>query len=374
MKTGGMNALRALLLACLLGLGFALGGRAAPIVWDPATLTLVSAGGLYGRMTRLPGGAILCVYEQGGKSWARRSRDGGRTWSAPVIAAQFPYAGAANPEVLALKNGDILLFVNQRPGDGTHPFAIGEAVSRDGGASWTPRPNIYEAGTTGREGCWEPSALQLPSGEIQLFFANNFPYKGTDDQDISLCRSQDNGKTWSAAKPVSYRARHRDGMPVPLRLQNGDIALAIEDSGLTSRYTLQPAAVTTSRRDNWREPFADGASPRRRGALASPLPADVYAGAPYLRQMPGGQTVLSCQQGLPGQNDRDPRLFVYVGDRQARNFAQPTQPFAVPGQSGGELWNSLFVKDAYTITAITSTTINGVGGLWAIDGRVGSNG
>ena len=369
-----MKTALGLLLALLLWAGLGLNGlqaASARIVWDPATLTLVQAGGLYGRMTRLRGGAILCVCEQGGKSWASVSRDNGRTWRTPVVAAQFASANAANPEVLALQNGEVLLFVNQRPLDGIHPFAIGLAVSRDGGTTWEPRPLIYTAGTTGREGCWEPSALQLPSGEVQLFFANNFPYKGTDDQDISLCRSQDNGKTWSVAKTVSYRAKHRDGMPVPLMLQGGrGLVIAIEDSGLTSHYTLQPAIVSASCRDNWRGPLADGLSPRRRGALVPPLPPDVYAGAPYLRQLPSGETILSCQQGQPGQNDRDPRLTVYVGDAEAHNFAHPTQPFAVPGQSGGERWNSLFVKDARSITAVSSTSVNGVSGLWAIDGRV----
>lgn len=363
-------------LVCLLGLGILAVAQAAPkaprrIIWDKATLTLIQPGGLYGRMVRLSRDAILCAYESGGKSWVCASRDDGKTWRTPVLAAQFAFGSAANPELLRLANGELLLFTNERPNDGTHHFAIALMVSRDNGATWHPRPEIYTAGVEGRAGCWEPAALQLPSGEIQLFFANNFPYPGTNDQEISLCRSLDNGATWTAPKTVSYRAKHRDGMPVPLVLQkNKGIALAIEDSGLTSRYSLQPALIWTSRHDNWQEPFADGNSLRRWGAVVPPLPPDVYAGAPYVRQLPGGETVLSCQMGLPGTGDRHPRMTVYLGDNAARNFTRATLPFDVPNQDGGEFWNSLFIKNADTVTALTSTRIGGVGGLWAIDGYV----
>ena len=363
-------------LVCLCGLGILAIASAAPkvprrIVWDKATLTSIQPGGLYGRMVRLSRVTILCAYESGGKSWVCASHDNGKTWKPPILAALFAHGSAANPELLRLENGTLLLFTNERPNDGAHHFAIGLAVSRNNGATWEPRPEIYTAGVEGRAGCWEPSALQLPSGEIQLFFANNFPYPGTDDQDISLCRSMDNGATRSAPKTVSYRAKHRDGMPVPQVLRdNKGIVVAIEDSGLTSRYALQPAIIWTSQRDNWKEPFADGSSPRRWGAVVPPLPPDIYAGAPYIRQLPGGETVLCCQMGQPGAGDRHPRMTVYVGDDQARNFADPTLPFDVPNQDGGEFWNSLFIKNANTVTAITSTRIGGVGGLWAIDGHV----
>jgi hypothetical protein len=341
--------------------------KPARITWDRATLRLVQPGGLYGRMVRLRGGALLCAYERAGACWATRSRDDGRTWSAPALAARFAPGAAANPELLQLHSGRLLLFYNERPQDGVHPFAIGLAASADGGATWTERPRVFVAGTEARSGCWEPAALQLPSGEIQLFFANNVPHRDTGAQEITLCRSGDGGDTWRAPETVSFRAGHRDGMPVPLRLQSGDLVIAIEDNGLSGANRLQPAIVATSGHDNWRGPYADAASPRRWGALAPPLGPLVYAGAPYLRQMPGGETVLSCQQG---DNDRDCRMTVYVGDDRARDFARPTRPFDLPGHAPGDFWNSLFVKQRDTITAVASTEIGGVRGLWTIDGHV----
>ncbi|MBW3624175.1 MAG: hypothetical protein KY468_12275 [Armatimonadetes bacterium] len=36
----------------------------------------------------------------------------------------------------------------------------------------------------------------------------------------------------------------------------------------------------------------------------------------------------------------------------------------------GGMWNALFIKDARTVTAISETVIDGVHGLWALDGRL----
>jgi hypothetical protein len=341
-------------------------GGAVRIAWDRQTRTLIEPGGLYGRIIRLPD-ALLCAFERDGRSWVRASRDNGRTWQAPALAARFAHGTAANPEVLRLRSGRLLLFFNERPRGGAHRFAIGLTVSADGGATWTPQPRVFEAGATARSGCWEPAALQLPSGEIQLFFANEYPYQETDEQEISLCRSLDDGKTWSAPQTISFRAGHRDGMPVPLLLaDSGGIAVAIEDNGLTNGGMLQPAIVTSSRRENWRGRPVDAHSPRRWGAVLPPLPPDVYAGAPYLCQLPSGETLLSCQST---EGHKKPRMVVYIGDRHARNFANRSVPFDLPEELEG-LWNSLFVKDASTVTALSSATINGVRGLWAVDGRV----
>ena len=46
-----------------------------------------------------------------------------------------------------------------------------------------------------------------------------------------------------------------------------------------------------------------------------------------------------------------------------------TIPFKVDRGKSGK-WNSLFVKNATTVTAISGTTANGVRGLWAVDGRL----
>lgn len=353
------------------------------ITWDASTLVCVQTGATYGRMIRLPkGGGILCSYEKAGSSWVCRSRDEGKTWSTPVLVKELPDASAANPELLLLQSGRLLLFYNQRPRnrprqDKKQPFAIGYCTSDDNGQTWRTGEILYEAGTTPEVGCWEPAAVQMPSGEIQLFFANEAPYPANADQEITLLRSQNNGKTWSRPETFSYRAGHRDGMPIPLQLKNKSLVVAIEDNGLIPGAKLQPVLLSASVSTNGKAAAVIGGSDSRRwGAIVPALPREVYAGAPYLRQFRGGgETVLSCQSDenkAGGTIRTKARMVVYVGDSRARNFKNPTEPFRAAGAGSDTegFWNSLFVKNDNTITAISDTTVNGKRGLWAIDGRL----
>jgi hypothetical protein len=327
------------------------------IEWDKSTLVLVHKGGSYARMIRLRDGDILCCFEHVGKAWIRGSTDNGKTWGEPMEVAKAPSGSASNPELLQLANGWVLLFYNERPDDGVHHFTIQVSVSKDKGRTWKHHSKVYEADVNSHNGCWEPSAIQLPSGEIQLVFANEFPYKDSDEQEITLLRSFDNGRTWSEAKAISFRAGHRDGMPVPCILKDKSIVCAIEDNGLTNMFT--PAIIHTT--DNWNEPFAGGSSPRRWQAVQKPIDVE-WGGAPYIRQMPSGETILSFQSSVGREW---PQMVVYVGDENAKNFGGRSVPFTVSKKKGG-WWGSLFVKDEHTITAISSCN----GGVWAIDGKV----
>ena len=115
-------------------------------------------------MVRLANRDILCAFEGAGKAWVTRSRDNGKTWDAPLTVRDLPSANAANPELLVLRGGRILLFYNQRPrkqtGGEAVPFAIGLCTSDNNGASWNSAPNIYEAGLDAGQGCWEPAGVQ----------------------------------------------------------------------------------------------------------------------------------------------------------------------------------------------------------------------
>jgi hypothetical protein len=347
----------------------AAGARAKTIRWDPGTLTLVARGG-YGRMRRLRDGAILCSFEAGGRSWTIRSTDEGRTWKTRVEAARYAFGTAANAETIELADGKVILAYNERPKkerakDGKHPFAIRTSLSADGGRTWRAHSLVYEADTRWENGCWEPAMVQLPSGELQLYFANESPYRKSAEQEISMARSTDGGKTWTRPRRVSFRRGRRDGMPVPLVLRGGrGIVVAIEDGGLRGRF--KPVIVHTTLADNWKGPYVDGTSPRRWGALEAPLPPKVYAGAPYIAQFPGGETVLSVQST---EGRTEPVMVVYVGDERARNFGGRTVPFDVARGKSGK-WNSLFVKNERTVTAVSGTTLRGGRGLWAIDGRL----
>ncbi len=205
----------------------------------------------------------------------------------------------------------------------------------------------------------------MPSGEIQLFFANEGPYRESDEQEITLLRSRDNGRTWGVAERIGFRAGHRDGMPVPALLADG-VAVVIEDNGILGEF--KPAILFTALTDAWRSGTVTGDSSARWPALAAPLPAKTYAGAPYLRQMPGGETVLAFQRSDGGEMSHS-RIAVAVGDARARDFAALTHPFPeTPGRA--QLWASLCVKDARTVTVLGTLAIDGVRGIWSIDGKL----
>ncbi|MCA1482081.1 sialidase family protein, partial [Bradyrhizobium sp. NBAIM08] len=122
---------------------------------------------------------------------------------------------------------------NPRPakGNASGHYGIRTKKSYDGGLSWTDERLLYEAGSKFEDGCWEPSQIQLPSGEIRLFFSDEGPYTNSNEQNISLFRSLDNGLAWTAQpQMVSFRAGKRDGMPVPVLLKDkNEILFSIED-------------------------------------------------------------------------------------------------------------------------------------------------
>jgi hypothetical protein len=333
------------------------------IKWDDKTLILVQANATYARMIRLQDGRILCCYDKGGNIWVKASDTEGKTWGKPVLVAKNPYGDATNPELLQLQSGEIFCFYNERPKHGRKLYTIMLAVNK--GDGWSEPQRLYAAGWESKNGCWEPAAIQLPTGEVQLFFANESPYTKSAEQEITLLRYWPKTGVWGKPERIAFRQRCRDGMPVPLILaDNKGIVVAIEDNGYNWNY--QPAIVYSSLAANWRSPHVNATSARRWPALATPLHEEVNAAAPYIRQMPSGETVLSYQCTDRGLSK--PRMVVTIGDSWARSFGEPSTPFRVaPGTAC--LWNSLFVKDAETITAIADTTIGGVRGIWAIDGH-----
>ncbi len=341
----------------------------ARIEWNPRTLRLLQPGGNYGRIARQRNGELAFVYDQDRAVWVRLSRDDGKNWGTPVRVAAWPHGLLTNAELLPLRSGALLCLYNARPDPASgRPFAICLARSENGGRNWQPPVTLYEGGATFADGCWEPAGVELPGGEIQVFFANESPYRTSAEQEITLLRSRDGAaRTWERPETVSFRTGFRDGMPVPLVLQNGrGIAVAIEDNGLSGNF--KPAIVFTSLADNWRAGVVPGQSARRWSALRAPLAPPVYAGAPYLRQMPGGETLLSFQQSDSGDL-KTARMVVCVGDAHARNFDNPTHPFP-PGAAAAQLWNALFVKGRRTVSAISTTAFNGVWGVWSVDGRL----
>ncbi len=312
------------------------------------------------------------AYSSGPAVQLRRSQDNGATWSGATVVAQRSGYNYTNAELTQLANGWLLYLWNGRPvsDGGTERYVIMSKLSRDGGATWSDERTAYTGDNVFfGNGVWEPVAMQLPTGEIQLFFADESPYRSSTEQQITLIRSFDNGLSWVSPSAVSFRAGHRDGMPVPVKLANdAGLAFAIEDNGLNGEF--KPSIVWSSTTGNWDR----GTAGDRWSALRpdQQLPSTVYAGAPYLVQMPTGETVLSVQstEGRAQNDLKVANMQVYVGDGDARNFANRSTPFPDLPAGASALWNSLSVLDADNVLAVSSVTGLGRDGIWIVRGRI----
>ncbi|MDP4208720.1 MAG: T9SS type A sorting domain-containing protein [Bacteroidota bacterium] len=346
--------------------------QSTKIVWDYNSSKFVTSG-VYARVKKLNTGELTMVYSNGPDVFIRKSSDEGSSWGNAITVAHTDGYNNTNSEMIQLTNGWLLYGWNGRPitqGGSLH-FTICTKISKDNGISWANEQVVYSGDVWGANGVWEPSFIQIPSGEVQLYFANEFPYTRTSEQEISLMRSSDNGLTWGNAKQISFRAGSRDGMPVPVLLQNNKgIAMAIEDPGLNG--TFKPVIIWTSTTDNWNQASADGSSPRRWHTVL--LPNDVYAGAPYLIQLPSGETVLSFQstEGRASNADNVSIMQVYVGNENAQNFTNKSTPFPNIPANGNAMWNSLTVINDSTIMAVSSVNTGGTSqnGIWTVKGKI----
>lgn len=348
------------------------------IEWDRSSARPVQSGG-YGRARLLRSGNLMLVYSDGPAAYARTSRDRGATWAPPVKVAEHEGWFDTNCELIELDNGWLVYGLNSRPtraNEGRLPYVIRTLISRDHGQSWSDEREVFVGGKLFHDGCWEPAFLKLPSGELQLYFANEAPYTRSDEQEISIVRSLDRGLTWSKPSTVSFRAGKRDGMPVPVLLRDSQtIVCAIEDDGYDGEF--KPVTVRTSLEANWSDGPVLADSPHRLGALRSDIaPASaVYLGAPYLAQLPSGETLLVVQSAEGRSPDRKhPVPVVYISARDARNFCRPTSPFDwLPSEAAGE-WNSLTVIDETTVMLITTVSRypepTSPTSLWTIMGRM----
>ena len=352
------------------------------VKWDESTLVCIAEEGSYPRMKRLNNGTLLVAYEnRKGDVLVKQSMDGGKTWNDSVMVfGGFEYfnkenglaakINIANPEFIQLRNNEILMAYNLRPNkDEVYPFSIAIKRSRDNGKTWSAEQIIYRAAPRFSDGCWEPCFLLLPDGKLQLYFANEYPYQHSDEQEISMIESLDNGMSWSSkTKTISFREGHRDGMPVPVT-DGKEIYVAIEDNG---EGEFKPYIVKNSIDDNWEEPVL-AESPNRYSALKVPLPSSVYAGAPYLIRTDGGYYVLSYQTTNNRTSNWELSTMEVVVSDKPSDFISPSQPFVVPLSKEAK-WNSLCDLGNGEIAAVSSTNFKfDKIGIWMIKGEIEDN-
>lgn len=334
------------------------------IEWDHESEKVISHDvpqANYGRVHRIGKDTLFLIYRSGRQKGhiniaLRKSFDNGETWQPVkiIVPDNDPdYYGFGGGELLVLKNGWVLL-VNEGRGlpDNNEKNNIQLRISKDRGETWGPRIIVAK----GRS--WEPAMIQLPDGEVQVYYSSEakwWPSPEPRPQEILMCRSTDNGESWSAPETVSFTENTRDGMAVPLLLANGKgIVFAIENVGLARSPWIMYSSVA----DNWHYPdLGTVANGRRWRAVQE----DMHGGAPYLVQLPSGETLLSCHIG-GGRNIakwRFSTMAVFVGDEEAKNFRERSYPWPDLPSDRGFITNSLFVKDENTVVAIGTATYAG---------------
>ncbi|HEX9150988.1 MAG TPA: exo-alpha-sialidase, partial [Flavobacterium sp.] len=350
------------------------------IAWDYTSLTQVSDKNNteyngYARLVQLYDKKLICTYESGGAILVKTSRDFGSTWSESLkVVSGTASVNMTTPDIIQLEDNSILICYNPRPiagGNTSDKFSVNTIKSDDGGLTWTKNQVVYEADSDFENGCWEPSMLQIPGGEIQLFFSNENGYRHSNEQNISLIRSSDNALTWSATPQiVSFRAGKRDGMPSPILLKKQtEIVFSIEDNGVDNQF--KPYIIRNSISENWKQ-TVDATSNNRNYALEEVLTNGIYAGAPYLSQVSTGEVLMSYQ-GTENRTTNDitnADMKVAIGTNTAKNFNRKSTPFIIStGKSA--LWNSITVLDDDTVVALTSTNqFSNSSQIWMIKGHI----
>ncbi len=331
--------------------------RGSRLFWDSANPIEVFSGGGYCRIIELQDGRLMACCESGGIKISFSSNKG-KAWSTPrKIVENVNNIPNCVPDLIQLTNGTIIVAYNPRPKapyTEDRLFGIRCKRSEDNGETWSDEIWIYDASYIFSDGCWEPSMLELPSGEVQLYFADEGPYTSTNEQQISMCRSFDKGKTWSAAQKVCYRKGYRDGMPVPVLLQdNSYIVVAIEDNGCGYGDFI-PSTVRCPLETNWNNYWVNAYSENRLIAPDYNYCPVAKGGAPYIRRSTTGEMVMSHQSKL--NNGEFRTMYAYVGDKEGKNFKSMSRPFILLNNQEA-LWNSLCVLNDGTVLAVAG--ING---------------
>ncbi|MFZ5942124.1 MAG: sialidase family protein [Bacteroidota bacterium] len=347
------------------------------IVWNnPSTARKISAAGTfadYGRIRRVGNSDTLLLTYHGGPSngdwtniYLRKSTDNGTTWQPQQTIRNISdynssYWRFCNPELLVMKNGWVMLAfeANAKPDENKSEVHI--LISKDTCRTWE-EPVKY---LTGRS--WEPAMVELPEGEIELFYSSEARWWPVEPiyQEIMVIRSTDQGASWSKPKTVAYYPAKRDGMPVPVLLPgNRGIAFAIE----TVNSAVSPYIIKRDLASDWVLTTSNFDNNTYRWLVSG---FSGHGGAPYLLRLPSGELALSAHIYRGGDWHQNNYMQVMVGDSNAKNFSRLSSPWPDLPSNESAVNNSLFLKNQNTVVAVSCRMFtDGSGGIYWLEGTI----
>lgn len=196
--------------------------------------------------------------------WTSRSRDGGKTWSAPQMIFEG-YTGSTNGAEETSDGHLVVPFSYYVANPGR--LVSASVTSADGGQTWQKSNALDIGGAGDHEGALEPCVLELKDKRLWMlirtsrrFFWESF--------------STDHGLTWSEAKPTSLDSSHSPGHVI--RLKDGRLALAWNPT-LNQRRELT-LALSNDDGKTWGDPMVVVRGSATYPYILEPQPGELWVG------------------------------------------------------------------------------------------------
>lgn len=232
-----------------------------------------------------------------------------------------------NAYVLQLSSGRILCaFRNHSkdPSSGTNTyFRITICYSDDKGKTWSFLSE--PAADTGPvNGNWEPLLRNALDGSLQLYYSRE---TASNDQDTIERFSTNGGATWSAPQTISgVGLTSRDGM-TGVTTVSGSNLMAVFETSTVGTFSLSTITSTD-----------DGKTWGNRRVIYKPVRPNTSAGAPQILNV-GGTLVVSF---ITNEDD--------ILSSPAPNYALRTSVKLITSSDGGKTWgNKLLVGKPHSV-------------------------
>ncbi|HID77361.1 MAG TPA: DUF1080 domain-containing protein [Planctomycetaceae bacterium] len=157
----------------------------------------------------------------------------------------------AFPDVCRTRSGELLCvfyagFAHASPPSDRLPRGARIAMcrSKDDGLTWSPAETVVDTPIDDRD----PSIIELPSGDLLVSFMNFDLRRTTGTHQAFTVRSSDAGKTWSKPKPIDTPFTQLEAVSTPPRLMpDGRLLLTVYGNNRGDPRSYKHAAVLESR-------------------------------------------------------------------------------------------------------------------------------